>query len=591
MSSAASRLWRYARRHRRTFALASAASIVNRIFDLAPPFLIGMAVDIVVRREGSAIASWFGITGLRDQLIALGAINAVVWGAESAFQYLYARLWRGLAQRVQHDARMDAWQRLLSLELSFFEERSSGALMAVLNDDVNQLERFLDRGINDLLQTATTVLVIGGTFLVMAPEVAPFAFLPVPLILWGSFRFQRRLEPRYDEVRAKAGALNASLSNDLGGMATIFAFASEKREAERIEGASLDYQEANGRAIAVSSAFVPLIRMAILVGFTATLIIGGWMTLEGRLEVGSYSVMVYITQRLLWPLTRLGETFDLYQRAMASARRLLDLLDAKPALLPGQRTLEKPQGIVRFDDVHFAYGDGAEVLRGVSLDIQAGETHAVVGATGSGKSTLVKLLLRLYDPTSGSLCLDGVALPELRFEELRGAMGLVAQDVFLFHGTVRENVAYGRPAASDELLWQALEAAEAAEFVRSLPEGLETMVGERGQKLSGGQRQRLSLARALVRDPAVLILDEATSAVDNETEAAIQRSLAAVTAERTTLIVAHRLSTIVGADCIHVMEKGRIVERGTHAQLLESDGLYARLWKVQTGGGAELLPG
>jgi ATP-binding cassette, subfamily B, bacterial len=300
---------------------------------------------------------------------------------------------------------------------------------------------------------------------------------------------------------------------------------------------------------------------------------------------------VYMTQRLLWPLTRLGETFDLYQRAMASTRRILDLLAVQPAITPGAATLPATgRGEVRFDAVDFSYSaDAMPVLRGFHLHVPAGETHAIVGSTGAGKSTVVKLLLRLYEPTAGTVRLDGVDVRDLTFGSLRGAMGYVGQDVFLFQGSVRENVAYGRPDAPLEEVVAAARLAEADEFVRELPRGYDTVVGERGQKLSGGQRQRLSIARAILRDPRILVLDEATSAVDNETEAAIQRSLEAVGRDRTVVVIAHRLSTVRHADRIHVLEAGRVVESGTHDELVAGGGLYAALWRVQTGE-ADALP-
>lgn len=578
------RLLQYASGHDARVRRATTYSILNKVFDLGPPFLIGMAVDVVVRDDTSIVASVFGVTDQLQQLFVLAALNAVVWILESAFEYLYQVEWRNLAQAIQHHARLDAWRHVQSLEMKWFEDRSTGGLMAILNDDVNQLERFLDRGANDLLQTATTVIVIGAAFFVLAPQVAPFAFLPVPLILWGSFRFQRRLEPKYAVVRERAGELSSTLANDLGGVATIKAFGAEEREVKRLNDESLAYQAANAEAIRVSSAFVPLIRMAILVGFTATLVWGGWLTLQGTLEVGTYSVMVYVTQRLLWPLTRLGETFDLYQRAMASTRRILDLLAEQPAILPGEDSLaERPEGELKFDDVTFSYGGETKILKNLNLHVPAGETHAVVGSTGSGKSTLVKLLLRLHEVEDGGVSVDEHDVKALTFESLRGAIGLVAQDVFLFHGTVRENVLYGRPDASDDELLRAAGLAEATEFIEALPEGWETIVGERGQKLSGGQRQRLSIARAILRDPAILVLDEATSAVDNETEAAIQRSLERVSEGRTTLVIAHRLSTVRNAHQIHVLDKGNVSESGTHEELLAKDGIYAGLWRVQTG--------
>ena len=291
-----------------------------------------------------------------------------------------------------------------------------------------------------------------------------------------------------------------------------------------------------------------------------------------------------MTQRLLWPLTRLGEVLDLYQRAMGSTRRIFDLLEVAPTIVAGKSVLATPvKGEIEFKGVDFAYSDGRPILDQIDLLVPATETHAIVGATGAGKSTLVKLLLRLYDPTKGSVTLDGRDLRDLTFEELRGAIGYVGQDVFLFQGTVRENLAYGRPDASEVDVINAAIVAEAHDFILELPNGYDTVVGERGQKLSGGQRQRLSIGRAILRNPPILLLDEATSAVDNETEAAIQRSLEVVSKDRTVIVIAHRLSTIRHADRIHVLERGRLTEAGTHEELTAAGGLYAALWRVQTG--------
>jgi ATP-binding cassette, subfamily B, bacterial len=378
--------------------------------------------------------------------------------------------------------------------------------------------------------------------------------------------------------------LSSALAANLGGIATIKAFSQEASEADRIRRISDGYRAANAEAIRYSSAFIPLIRMAVLAGFTATLLLGGRLVLDGRLEVGLYSVLVFMTQRLLWPLTYLGQTLDLYQRGMASARRILDLLSVEPAMTPGTALLpDRVRGEVRLDGVSFGYGDGPDVIREVDLHVPAGETHAVVGPTGAGKSTVVRLLLRFHDPRSGRVLVDGHDVRQLSYASLRRAIGYVSQDVFLFHGTVRENIAYGRPDAADEEIEAAARLAEAHHFIVGLPLGYATLVGERGQKLSGGQRQRISLARAILRDPPILVLDEATSAVDNETEAAIQRSLARVAQDRTVVVIAHRLSTVRHADRIWVLERGAVTEAGTHDELLEEGGLYAALWRVQTG--------
>ena len=581
-------LWSHASNHRRKVVMATTFSVLNKICDVAPELLIGAAVDVVVSgsTHQSLVGRVFGVSNRFDQLTILAVITVVVWILESITDYIADVTWRTLAQSIEHDTRMEAYRHVQELELAYFEDHSSGGLMAVLNDDVNQLERFLDMGANELILTAANVVLVGITFYVISPTLTLLAFLPIPVIVLGSLQYQRTLERRYDEVRAAAGRIADTLTNNLGGIATIKAFTAEEREVERVGADSRAYSEANGAAIRYSSAFVPLIRMAILAGFTMTLVVGGRAALRGDLEIGLFSVLVYMTQRLLWPLTRLGETLDLYQRAMASCRRIFGLLEVTPSIRPGSATLAPPvQGAVRFEGVRFGYGDGTagEVLKGLDLDIAPGETHAIVGSTGAGKSTVVKLLLRLYEPSAGRITLDGVPLEDLTFGSLRGSIGFVAQDVFLFQGTVRENLTYGRPGASQDEIVQAATLAEAHGFIAALPDGYETVVGERGQKLSGGQRQRLTLARAILRDPAILVLDEATSAVDNETEAAIQRSLEQVSAGRTTIVIAHRLSTVRHADRIHVLEAGRVTEAGTHEELVDHGGLYAALWRVQTG--------
>jgi len=578
------RLFEYADRYRLQIWQASICSILNKIFDLAPPVLIGAAVDVVVNEQDSFIARW-GIENVQTQLIVLSIISGIIWGLESLFEYIYKLLWRNLAQTIQHELRLDAYRHLQKLELSYFEERSTGSLMAILNDDINQLERFLDVGANEILQVVTTILIVGGGFFIISPEVAWLAMLPMPFIVGGSILFQKRLAPRYAEVREKVGFLNGQLSNNLTGITTIKSFTAEEYEAERIGKQSQGYRLANRRAIAFSAAFIPMIRFLIFFGFTATLIVGGLQTIEGRLAVGSYSVLVFITQRLLWPLTRLGETFDQYQRAMASTNRVMNLLDTPIATHPGNITLKSQEvrGEIDIKNITFSYNPQMPVMKNLSLYIPAGDTIAIVGATGSGKSTLVKLLLRLYEIQSGTILIDGIELQQIKLEDLRKAIGLVSQDVFLFHGTVAENIAYGTFDASFEEIVNAAKVAEADGFINGFPLGYDTIVGERGQKLSGGQRQRIAIARAVLKNPPILILDEATSAVDNETEAAIQRSLEYITQNRTTIAIAHRLSTIRNADCIYVMEDGQLVEWGRHEELLEKQGVYNGLWRVQSG--------
>lgn len=583
MDSGLRRLWSYARPHRGKVVLATVYTTLGKVMDVVPEVLIGVVIDVIVRGNESFMATIFGIEGRWEQLLVLAGVNLVVWILESTFGYLSTVAWRNLSQTLEHEIRTDLYGHVQKLEIGWFDEQRGGGLLSILNDDINQLERFLDVGAALLITLFWNVVLVGAVFAASSWLVTALAFIPIPIIVLGSIIYQKRLQPRYSRVREQVAELSSTLTTNLGGISTIKAFHAEDREADRLASVSEDYRQANQDAIRYSAAFVPLIRMAILAGFTCTLVVGGWLVLNERMEVGVYSVLVFMTQRLLWPLTSLGETLDQYQRAMASTRRIFGLLDTKPTMAEGSESPEITDTSIEFDDVNFSYSENAPTLSSFSLRIPAGETHAIVGSTGAGKSTVIKLLLRFYDPDSGAVRIGGHDVRNLRYSVLRKLMGYVSQDVFLFHGTVRENIAYGNPDATAEQIEEAARLAEAHDFILELPKGYETIIGERGQKLSGGQRQRLSLARAIVRDPKILVLDEATSAVDNETEAAIQRSLAHVTKNRTSVVIAHRLSTVRNAHCIWVLERGRVVEKGTHDELVALGGLYTALWRVQTG--------
>jgi ATP-binding cassette subfamily B protein len=557
-------------------------SILNKLFDLAPPVLIGIAIDIVVEGSDSFLGG-LGIVNRRQQLVVLAFLTFAIWALESIFDYLAAVTWRNISQDVEHSLRSDTFKNVLGLDLQYFENKSSGRLMAILNDDVNQLEKFLDTGANKLLQTITTVVVIGGTFLYISPLIAIFAFIPIPVIIFGSFRFTKTIASRYTRIRNAIETLNANLSNSISGILTVKSFNREEKEFARIISSSTEVKSANYHAIRLSAAFIPIIRIAILFGFTATLLIGGFMALDGEINVAMYSVLLFITQRLLWPLTELGDTFDLYQRAMASFKRINALKNTTPEIKDGSVESNGIDKSINFQNVNFSYVENFPVLNDISLNIKKGSTTAIVGSTGSGKSTLIKLLLRLYDVDSGHILFDDIDIKDLEIHTLRKNIGLVSQDIFLFEGTVFENIAYGNLEASEKEIWEAAKLSESDEFINLLPNKKDTVVGERGQKLSGGQRQRISIARAILKNPEILILDEATSAVDNETEAAIQRSLDTLKEGRTVVAIAHRLSTIRNADIIYVLEKGRIVESGTHEELVNLKKVYANLWDVQTG--------
>ncbi|HSP60738.1 MAG TPA: ABC transporter transmembrane domain-containing protein, partial [Ornithinimicrobium sp.] len=436
MTHPLAQLWIRYRQYRARVVLAFLLSTVRKVMDVVPELLIGAAIDVVVRGSDSFVADALGVVDRRDQLVWLAVINAVVWVLESIFDYLSALAWRNLAQQVEHDLRLEVYGHVQGLDMAWHESRPTGGTLAVVNDDVNQLERFLDAGVDKLWTLALNIVLVGAVFAVSSWTLTLLAFLPIPVIVAGSLWFQRHLIPRYAVVRAAVSRISGLVSANLGGMATIKSFTAEDRELARVREVSEAYRLANADAIRASAAFVPLIRMAILAGFTTTLLMGGWMALDGTLEVGLYSVLVFMTQRLLWPLTSVGEVLDLYQRAMASVRRILVLLDEVPVTVQGGRTLPRVDGHLELVDVRAGYADGPDVLHGVSMDVPAGEVHAVVGATGAGKSTLLRLLLRFADPRAGHVLLDGTDLRELTWESLRGRIGYVAQDVFLFEGTI-----------------------------------------------------------------------------------------------------------------------------------------------------------
>ena len=428
-----------------------------------PPALIAVAVDIVVETENSFLAG-FGFPRPEQQLLVLAIITGIVWVMESLFEYVLKIAWKNLAQQTQDDMRQHAYGHLQNQRLAYFEDKSTGELVTVLNEDVNQLERFLNIGANDIIQVFTTVLVIGGMYLVVAPGVGWFAIIPIPIIAVASVWFQKFLEPRYRLVRKSAGETSSQLTNNIQGMATIKSYGNEKIENERIAALSRAYRQANESTIRISSAFIPMIRMIILSGFIAIMLMAGFQALKGALAVGLYSLLVFIVQRLLWPLTRLGETFDLYQRSMASVVRIMVLLDAKEQLPDGRLPLESARGHFVAENLFFRYSSGGDVLRNLNFEIRPGWTVGIVGATGVGKTSLIKLFLRLYDVSGGRLILDGTDIRDYRLRDLVRAISFVNQEVFLFHGTVRENIAYGNPDAGDEEIFAAARLAEAPGF-------------------------------------------------------------------------------------------------------------------------------
>lgn len=579
---------------------ASTHAVLNKIFDLFPPLLVAWLInaitgqvdpwiaDCIASEPGQAVVRALGLSAGMAPVVFVAFLTAVIFSAESLFEWRYTLGFMRLAQDVQHRLRLDAYERMQAREIRFFEEHRLGKTLAMLSDDVNQLERFLNTGFAQLLHLGTLILFSGFVLFSLEPTLALIGLIPVPLIVVGSIAFSKLLESRYAGVRQAVGELAARLENNLGGILVIKSFTAEAYEAGRVEAASDDYRVANLRAIELSAPFIPLIRFGVLIGFVSVMVLGGKWALEGHLVAGTVVAFGMMIQRILWPLTRLGQTLDEYQRARASAARIFSLLGTRPRIEdPAQPTaLADLPPTVAFRDVHFRYRQGEPIFDGLTFDVAAGETVGIAGPTGAGKSTLIKLILRLYDVDGGAVEVCGTDVRHAAQTDLRHHVALVSQDVYVFHGTIAENIAYGLPPEvrdDRERVERASHQAQLHEFVASLPDGYETLVGERGIKLSGGQRQRLSLARALLKDAPILVLDEATSSVDTETERAIQVHLNELTQDRTALVIAHRLSTIRNADRILVLEGGRLAEEGHHDDLVARGGTYASLWRVQSG--------
>ena len=573
------------------------ASIAARLLDLVPPIMLGVAIDAVFGQQRFSLwlvpEAWIPANETTQFWIVIGLI-AGAFTLAAAFHWIRNWGFNAFAQNIQHSVRTDTYDTMQRLDMGFFADKQTGELMSVLSNDVNQLEQFLNEGLNSVFRLGVMVVGIGGVLLYYNWQLALIALLPVPIIAGFTYLFIKVIQPKYARVRSAVGTVNSRLENNLGGIQVIKSSNTEAYESDRVEDVSTEYLDANWSAIRTRIKFFPGLRLLAGLGFVVTFLVGGlWVftgsapgPLSGELSVGTFVVFILFTQRFIWPMAQFGQIINMYQRAYASAELIFGLMDEPERLGidPDAEPIEVRGGDVEYDDVTFGYdGDEEPIVEGVDFTVEGGETLALVGPTGAGKSTVLKLLLRLYDVDGGAIRIDGQDIRGVTLRSLRQSIGYVGQDTFLFHGTVGENIAYGAFDADEEAIVEAAKAAEAHEFITNLPDGYDTMVGERGVKLSGGQRQRVSIARAVLKDPAILVLDEATSDVDTETEMLIQRSLDRLTEDRTTFAIAHRLSTIKDADTIVVLEDGRIVERGTHEGLLENGGLYAHLWGVQAG--------
>ena len=585
----------YAAGGRRYAVVGTAATLVGRALGLVPAFVIGLAVDAIFLGERAYVLPFVPVGWVPPDPVGQLRFSIVVLllatGGSAVASWIEDWGWSVFAQRVQRSLRVDAYDSLQRQELAYFTRRRTGDLMSVLNNDVNALETFLEDGLSATVWILATVVGIGLILASLEPTLTAITLLPVPVLAAFTLLFTRIVEPRYLGVREEIGDLNARLENSVSGIEVVKTQNAEAFETDRVREASDGYLRASLAAIRVRITYFPGLNVISGTGFAVTFLVGGlWVLgvapfgLSGTLTPGAFVTFVIYAQQFIWPIVRLGDVVDDYERAKTAGLRVEELLAREPLVAdrPGTPDLAVSDGAVTFDGVTFAYDDDV-VIRDVDVAVEGGATVGVVGPTGAGKSTLLKLLPRLYDVDEGAVRVDGRDVREVTLSSLRRSIGYVSQEPFLFYGTVRENIRYGTFDATDAEIERAAERAQAAEFVRNLPDGFDTLVGERGVKLSGGQRQRLAIARTMLKDPEILILDEATSSVDTETEALIQASLADFAADRTTFVIAHRLSTIRNAARILVLDDGRVVEDGSHEALLRADGLYANLWRVQVG--------
>jgi ATP-binding cassette subfamily B protein len=577
-------LLRIAKPPKGKIVFAALCSLLNKLCDIVPEILIGISIDVIVNQQNSVIAK-FGIPNPYHQLYLVAFLTAILWILESVFEYLYAIAWRGLAHDVQHTLRLKTYTHLQQSDLAYFENKTTGGLLSIIQDDINQLEQFLSQGPNEIIQLTVNIVAMGALFLYISPAIAFTAIMPIPFVIGIAYYYQHKLAKLYAQVRETTGSLASHIAYRLQGITTIKSYTTEQYEIARLEKESAQFQKAHHEASRVNAEYVPVVRMGIMVGFIASLVVGGMYALQGYIPINWFAALVFLTQRFLWPFTSLTTITDMYERAQASARRIMGVLECSPTILDGKNhlALNTVKGKVSFENVGFAYNNGKRIFNNLSLEIPAGTTAAFVGTTGSGKSTIIKLLLRFYDANQGTIAIDGTDIKSITLDDLRASIGLVSQDVYIVDGTIADNIAYGTFGAQRDAIIGAAKMAQAHDFIMALPAGYETIMQENGKNLSGGQRQRISIARAIIKKSPILIFDEATSAVDNETEAAIQGSMAKLAQDHTMILVAHRLSTVRNAHTIYVLEHGTIIEAGSHDALLQKNGAYAKLWSIQQG--------
>lgn len=560
-------------------------SIVFNALNLLPP-MIYAAIAFLGMNGGFQLMNGMGIRSITLQFILVAIGGILIYAVRSFMSYATREAWRDLGQTIQHSLRTKVFGRVQHLSLSHLNQRTYSGIRDVVADDTAAVELFYEKGLEDILRKVATFVYVELVYLFLAPVAAMLVFAIV-FGFWVSWTiFHRNATGPYREAAAATSDLNDHISKNIAGAETVRSYVAEQFEIERMQEKSIAARIASGKAAAVTWFYSHLIEIFLFVSFLFILTISGVMLANGLIEVGSFIILVFMIPRIGVVFEGLEAILEMQQRANSASRRITNLLRMESQEKSGSIHLPTTEvrGDIEYKNVSFAYPDRTPVFSGINITIPSGTSCAFVGSTGAGKSTLAKLLLRFYDVESGALTLDGRNILDYNVKEVRAAIGYVSQDTYLFNGTLIDNIRFGKPSATKEEVIAATKMIGVYDFIASLDNGFETVVGERGQFLSGGQRQLISISRAFIKNPPIFIFDEATSSLDNETESLIHKAISSVMCSRTTIVIAHRLSTIVNADKIHVISDGKICESGSHRELTQSDGMYAALWKLQSQG-------